>query len=118
LPAGPPIRLNRRSSYGPTRNQMEKPEITAPGDGIYAASSNTSNHTEGTQMSGTSMAAPCVSGAIALAMSKIHKASPGRQLNARQIRQLLIKSAMDSSRNHHPGRGFGILDVEKFLDSV
>lgn len=117
-PEGPPIRLTSSSSYGPTRNGGEKPEIAAPGHKIVAARSNTSDHTEGVAKTGTSMAAPHVTGAIALAMSMIEKRPNGRQLNAQQFRQLLIKHAMDSSRNHHPGRGFGVLDVQAFLDSI
>ena len=117
-PEGPPIRLTSSSSYGPTRGGDEKPEITAPGDQIVAARSNTNNHVAGVAMTGTSMAAPHVTGAIVLAMSKLQKRDPVRQLNANQFRQLLIMHALDAARNHHPGRGFGILDVEKFLASL
>ncbi|MCI5210223.1 MAG: hypothetical protein D3910_15845, partial [Candidatus Electrothrix sp. ATG2] len=116
-PEGPPIRLTSSSSYGPTRRSGKKPEITAPGDSIFAARANTNDSTAGISLTGTSMAAPHVTGAIALAMSKLHKLGQ-KQLNAVQFKSALVRSSMDASGNHHPGRGFGILDVENFFNSI
>ncbi len=117
-PDGPPIRLTSSSSYGPTRQNEKKPEITAPGDNIFSARSNTNDPTAGVAETGTSMAAPHVTGAIALGMSKLHKDDPTRQFNAVRFKQALILNSMDASPNHHPGRGFGILDVKRFFDSL
>ena len=61
------------------------------------------------------MAAPHVSGAIALGMSR-RVATGKRQLNHEQFTSLLIQSAQFSSTLHHTGFGFGILDVATFLE--
>jgi subtilisin family serine protease len=53
------------SAEGPTRDGRRKPEISAPGQGVFAARSRTS---ETVAKSGTSMASPHVAGLIALLM--------------------------------------------------
>jgi hypothetical protein len=57
------------SSYGTTPSMELKPEIAAPGGNIYS----TLNDNEYGYMSGTSMAAPHVTGGIALLMERIKK---------------------------------------------
>jgi subtilisin family serine protease len=56
------------SSAGPTRDGRNKPEISAPGQDVIAARSATG--TGVILMSGTSMAAPAVTGAIAVMLSE------------------------------------------------
>jgi subtilisin family serine protease len=77
--------ISRFSSEGPTRRGREKPEVSAPGDQILAAASRTQG---AVRMSGTSMAAPHVTGAIALLMHV-----GGSNMTADQIRQALITTA-------------------------
>jgi hypothetical protein len=86
------------SSRGPTADGRQKPEVVAPGYMIRAARSLPRNGWQGnesrlTVKSGTSMAAPWVSGTVALMMQ-----AAGRPLSVYEIRRALIGSV-----DPHPG---------------
>lgn len=106
-----PLRLYKASSFGLTRDRRAKPDICAPGANIVAARANTLDLTATISFPGTSMAAPHVTGAIALVMS--HREANGlSQYNAHQFRSALIQTATGLSGQHHEGFGFGMLDAE------
>lgn len=77
------------SSSGPTRDGREKPEVSAPGHAVLAAHSRTKNKVIG--KSGTSMASPAATGAVALVLSEAN--ARGVSLNSQQIRDIIINSA-------------------------
>lgn len=100
------------SSRGGTRDGRAKPDIGAPGFQIRAASSGTKAGV--VAKDGTSMAAPHVSGAIALLMSQqIETGQP--QLNANQIRAALTQSARGFNGHWNASRGWGMLDIPSLL---
>jgi endonuclease G len=103
-----------QSSFGPTRGNAAKPEISAPGLGIVSAFSNQDDLSATRPDTGTSMAAPHVAGAVALALSR-RVALDRSQFNTQQIRSLLQETAQYRSGVHNNGFGFGILDVAEFL---
>ena len=78
--------LSAFSSRGPTRDGRMKPEISAPGEEIISASAIVAG--QFIPMSGTSMAAPHATGAIALML----QGAP--QLTMAAIRQRLLKAAV------------------------
>ncbi|MGR4872418.1 S8 family serine peptidase [Variovorax sp. LARHSF232] len=77
------------SSAGPTRDGRPKPEVAAPGMQVMAARSRTQGGV--TKKSGTSMAAPAVTGLIALMLAKAHK--KGERLSIADIRAKLQDTA-------------------------
>ncbi|MEW6732409.1 MAG: S8 family peptidase [Acidobacteriota bacterium] len=106
------------SSAGPTRDNRQKPEISAPGHNVLAASSRSINGT--VRMSGTSMAAPAVTGVIALMLAEAF--ALGLNLKIDQIRTIIqsiarknppsITSAWDARY------GFGRIDANAAILAV
>jgi len=97
------------SSRGPTGDGRTKPDLVAPGERIDSCSLNGYYET----MDGTSMAAPHVSGAAALLLSR------NRELigQPRRVKEVLVKSATDLGREPR-FQGSGNLDVLRALQSV
>ncbi len=105
------------SAYGATEDNFAKPDLVAPGRNIVAALSGTyatmytahSFHRvndEYFRMSGTSMSAPVVSGAVALLLQSEPDLTPD------QIKFRLMATANKSDWNYAPTMaGAGILDV-------
>jgi len=77
------------SSRGPARTTILKPDLSAPGEGIFAAA--VGQGTRGVAHSGTSMSAPHVSGAAALVWQRSRQL--GRELSARDVAAALVTSA-------------------------
>jgi subtilisin family serine protease len=100
--AGTPLAFD--SSSGKTRDNRPKPEVSAPGQNVFAARSLTDpsvKHNLVTHKSGTSMAAPTVAGIIALILSEAE--SRNRPLTSAEIRDIVIRTAR---RNPPPGGAF------------
>ncbi len=97
------------SSYGPTRDCRPKPEVAAPGVEIKAARGGTADRISA--KSGTSMAAPHVTGAIALLLSK----KP--ELTANEIAAALRQKTRNYSGLWDRAQGWGVIDVSALLDS-
>ena len=111
------------SSRGPTRDGRQKPELTAPGTWICSPLSVNSSsvsyqtHPDGvhTMNLGTSMAAPHVSGVIALMLA----VNP--QLTASQIKEALIETAVRDSFTGsapNPRWGWGKVAAEAAVAAV
>ena len=97
------------SSRGPSAcdHSTIKPEVTAPGVGIRSTS-RTGGYTI---MSGTSMAAPHVAGAVAILRQFNPQATPA------EIKMALMNSALDLGQ---PGEdndyGWGLIDIRRAID--
>ncbi|MDJ0508709.1 MAG: S8 family peptidase [Crocosphaera sp.] len=90
--SAPNGQISSFSSRGPNRYGLQKPEIVAPGEMIIGSRSQTSKqpfqpNQWHTQIGGTSMAAPHVTGAVALILSL------RPDLTGEQIKQILRKTA-------------------------
>jgi endonuclease G len=108
------IELAPFSAWGPTRDGREKPEVAAPGMGIRAAASTTGSGDR--HEDGTSMAAPHVTGAIALLLSLTAKRGD-QPLNANQVREAVTAAVRDGNGSWHPGTGYGVIDTVKLLEA-
>jgi endonuclease G len=113
----PHTKVAAYSSYGPTRDSRDKPELAAPGENISAAKGGTDNGVRSD--SGTSMAAPHVTGAIALLFSHWEKQKSSApnwvRLNAAQVRAAISQVTLNYNGRWYPGLGFGVLNTEALL---
>lgn len=96
------------SGKGPTNCCIVKPEILAPGTYIVSLSNENNGYMS---KSGTSMAAPVVCGALALALEKEPELTPG------MIKLYLYESAERTSYNKGIG-SWGILNTDKLIDLI
>ncbi|HEX8031612.1 MAG TPA: S8 family peptidase [Vicinamibacterales bacterium] len=97
------------SSRGPTGDGRPKPDLVAPGERIEAPVPGNTTAPE----SGTSMAAPHVSGAAAMLMARY----PELIGNPRRIKKILCESATDLDRERS-FQGHGMLDVLRAFQSI
>jgi serine protease AprX len=117
------------SAYGLDETGRVKPDLVAPGRNIIAYMPDTNlltipqQHPEGIvsstyfRMSGTSMAAPVVSGAVALLLQKAQET--GQHLTPDQVKYRLMSSANRSWAGYDPATaGAGLLDVFTALNST
>lgn len=112
IEVGPPIMVGDFSSFGPTRDGREKPDVAAPGVRVEAALGGT---LDGVHLaSGTSQAAPHVAGAIALVLSRTSRL-PQAVPTASQIGSALRQLTKNYSAQFDPGQGYGVVDVESLL---
>jgi subtilisin family serine protease len=113
----PSTPLSFFSSAGPTRDGRRKPEVSAPGHAVFAAHSRT--RTLVTRKSGTSMAAPAVTGLVALLLAEAH--ARGLSLTAQEIRDVVINSARrdpPAGTNWDDRFGFGRVSAAATLAAV
>jgi len=106
------------SSRGPVNGRHIKPDLVAPGVNIIAAKAD-KEYTGGlrpqnmkdpyTQMSGTSVATPLVSGAAALLLDKYPNMTPS------ELKETLMKNAFTMSGVNRYAQGSGILNIRKCL---
>jgi subtilisin family serine protease len=110
------------SSKGPTGDGRNKPDLVAPGERIVscAAGNSAREQAKGEDLralylerSGTSMAAPHVSGAIAAFLS-IRSEFVGQP---ERVKELLVGSATDLGRNPF-FQGSGLLDLMRAIQAV
>jgi carboxypeptidase C (cathepsin A)/subtilisin family serine protease len=115
----PETRIAHFSSVGPTRDGRLKPDLCAPGVSVLAARSSPRDPQEPppllTRMSGTSMAAPHVTGTIAL----MFQVAP-RRLRIEETHNLLLQAARKVSVPEEiPERlGIGFLDIEAAVEAA
>jgi Subtilase family len=109
--AGRPLYFG--SGAGPTRDGRPKPDISAPGVNVAAANSR---QLGALVLSGTSVAVPATSGAIALLLAEAH--AKGVSLSAVDIRNMVLSTAIPlpgAGLRYGAGRLSASAMVQKFL---
>jgi len=110
------------SGKGPTLDGRMKPDVVAPGEWIASAATGEVRAAAGladadalayAEQSGTSMAAPHVSGVIAAFLS----ARPEFIGRSRQIKRILTENATDLGRERY-AQGAGLVDLMRMLANV
>lgn len=112
-----PLVIAPFSSIGPTLDGRPKPDVCAPGFDVVAAMNNGPLHSEIVAMPGTSMAAPHVAGACALAMS-LRRKKGLVQWGARQLCGSLQLTVRNRTPFHDHEIGYGFVDIKKFIDDA
>jgi serine protease AprX len=106
------------SAKGPTADGRMKPDLVAPGERIVSCAVMSPENQKGNEApfredSGTSMAAPHVSGAIAAFLS-VRGEFTGRP---EQVKDIIMQAATDLKRREE-FQGAGLLDLMRALQSV
>lgn len=92
------------SGRGPTESCIVKPEVVAPGTKVVSCSNRMSYETK----SGTSMATPVVTGAIALLLERYPYLTPV------QVKLRLYETAVDLGKPRNT-QGWGMIDIRRLL---
>ncbi|MBN8577042.1 MAG: S8 family serine peptidase [Cytophagales bacterium] len=101
------------SSWGPTDDGRIKPDLVAAGVNLFSTYTSPTNDLYGT-LSGTSMATPSVTGALAL-LQELHKnLTGGNYMRSSTLKALAIHTTKEAGPNPGPDyqHGWGLLDVE------
>lgn len=94
------------SGRGDSSDLLRKPDVVAPGTDIVSCNNRGRSYAK---KSGTSMAAPIISGAAALLLQKCP------YLNNTQVKRKMVYSARDLGEAWNK-QGWGMLDIENLLD--
>lgn len=105
--------MSNFSSWGPTDDGRIKPDLVGPGVSIYSTSVTTEGADSYASLAGTSMAAPSVTGSLALLQELYRDLHAGNYMKAATLKALAIHTAKEAGLNPGPDYrfGWGLLDV-------
>lgn len=106
------ISMSSFSSWGPTDDGRIKPDLVGDGVNVFSLSAN--GVTNYSVSGGTSMAAPNVTGSLALLQELYSKLHGGQYMRASTLKALAIHTAKEAGSFAGPdfSFGWGLLDVE------
>ncbi|MBN2355241.1 S8 family serine peptidase [candidate division KSB1 bacterium] len=106
------------SSWGPADDGRIKPDLVTNGQDVYSTSS-TADDAYAT-LNGTSMAAPCATGSLALLQEYYGNTHEGDYMLASTVKALVIHTAHESGPDQGPDyrAGWGLLNTEGALGVI
>jgi hypothetical protein len=113
LTTTPLSNLSLFSSTGPTDDGRIKPELVADGSGVFGVK-ETANTAYGL-MTGTSMAAPVVTGCAALVNELYRKKTGKTKMSAAMAKAVLISNAYRGNAAPNNATGYGMVDASSAL---
>lgn len=110
--------MSNFSSWGPTDDNRIKPDIATKGVNVYSTTNAGNNKGYGT-ISGTSMAAPGVTGTLLLLQQHFRNITTGFMRSA-TLRGLMVHSADEAgdAKGPDPKFGWGLLNAEKAVGLI
>lgn len=111
------VSLSPFSNFGPTDDGRIKPDITAKGHNVYSATAATDSSY--TASSGTSMAAPSVTGGVVLIQEHANNVFD-KFLRSATIRGLIAHTATKAGIEGNPNYryGWGVMNVEEAVSVI
>ncbi len=105
------VALSEFSSTGPTDDGRIKPDVVAKGQGILSTWVDSDTSYAG--LTGTSMAAPAITGSLGL-IQQLNQRLYGNYLRASTLKALIIHTAREAGENEGPDYfyGWGLADME------
>jgi serine protease AprX len=97
--------MSNFSNFGPTDDGRIKPDIAAKGVGVISTSQM--NNFATSILSGTSMAAPSITGLVLLLQKHYNNLNPSTFMKAAMVRGLICHSAREAGINPGPDYEFG-----------
>lgn len=112
------VQMSSFSSWGPTDDGRIKPDIAACGVNMVSAVSGADDAYG--SLSGTSMAAPSASGALALLQELYAQQNAGNFMKSATLKGLTIHTANEAGEADGPDYifGWGLMDVEKAAQAI
>lgn len=115
------VTMSSFSSWGPTDDGRIKPDLVGVGVGVFSAGIADAGLTDSySSQSGTSMAAPNVSGSLLLLQQLFAKRNNGRFMKASTVKALAINTAKEAGLNSGPDYifGWGLLDAKAAAEII
>jgi PKD repeat protein len=108
------VKMSDFSNWGPTDDGRIKPDLVGMGVNVFSSSINSSNQDAYATLSGTSMAAPNVTGSLLLLQQLYGQRNPGKYMLASTLKGLAIHTAKEAGPSPGPDYmfGWGLLDVK------
>lgn len=110
------VAINSGSSQGPADDRRIKPDITGNGTGLY--STNSTNDTSYTTLTGTSMSGPNVMGTLAL-LQQYYNQTNGKFMRAATLKGLACHTADDAGKvGPDANFGWGLLNAKAAANTI